>query len=66
MDEKGNVYITPITNVVSVYDSAGSRIGEIPTPSRPSNICFGGVDMRTLFLTCGNTVYYIKMSVKGL
>ncbi|MFC1650184.1 SMP-30/gluconolactonase/LRE family protein [Candidatus Latescibacterota bacterium] len=66
MDVEGNVYITPIAKMVSVYDPGGSRIGEIPTPSRPSNICFGGEDMRTLFLTCGNTVYNIKMSVKGL
>ncbi|MFC1537965.1 SMP-30/gluconolactonase/LRE family protein [Candidatus Latescibacterota bacterium] len=66
MDVEGNVYITPMTNTVSIYDSGGSRIGEIPTPSRPSNICFGGKDMRTLFLTCGSTVYSIEMSIKGL
>ncbi|MFC1541109.1 SMP-30/gluconolactonase/LRE family protein [Candidatus Latescibacterota bacterium] len=66
IDEQGNVYITPMTNMVSVYDPAGRRIGEITTPSRPSNVCFGGKDMRTLFITCGSTVYSIEMSIKGL
>ena len=66
MDERGNVYITPSENVVSVYDPSGTRIDEIATPSRPSNLCFGGEDKRTLFITAGNTVYSIKMQVKGL
>jgi gluconolactonase len=65
MDVNGNVYITPITDMVSVYDPGGRRIGEIPTPSRPANICFGGIGMKTLFLTCGSTVYSIEMSIMG-
>ena len=40
-DEADNVYITPFSNHVSVYDPAGKRIDEIPTPARPSNLCFG-------------------------
>lgn len=47
MDESGNVYITPSTNMVSVYDPSGNRIGEIRTPSRPSNLCFGGSEKST-------------------
>ncbi len=66
MDEEGNVYITPFKNVVSVYDPSGTRIDEIVIPSRPSNLCFGGIDKRMLYITAGNTVYSIKMQVKGL
>ncbi|MFC1692709.1 SMP-30/gluconolactonase/LRE family protein [Candidatus Latescibacterota bacterium] len=66
MDEDGNVYITPSTKVVSVYDPAGKRIDEIQMPVRPSNLCFGGKDKRTLFITAGDSIYYIKMRVKGL
>ncbi|MFC1551873.1 SMP-30/gluconolactonase/LRE family protein [Candidatus Latescibacterota bacterium] len=65
MDIEGNVYITPLNSFVSVYDPDGNRIGEIPTPARPANICFGGSGMQTLFLTCGSTVYSIKMNRKG-
>ena len=66
MDVLGNVYITPQEAYVSVYNPAGERIGEIVTPSRPANVCFGGKDMRTLFITAGRTVYSIKLQNKGL
>jgi gluconolactonase len=66
MDEKGNVYITPLANYVSIYSPDGQRIEQIPTPVRPSNVCFGGKEMRTLFITAGNTVYSIAMKNKGL
>ncbi len=66
MDVEGNVYITPYGNVVSIYDPSGKRIDEIVTTSRPSNICFGGKEKNILYITSGNTVYSIKMMVKGL
>ena len=66
MDEKGNVYITPFENYVSVYNPAGERIDEIAMPKRPANICFGGKDKRTLFITAGNTVYSITLQNRGL
>ncbi len=65
IDERGNVYITPQAPYVSVYDPAGARIDEIPIPTRPANICFGGEDMRTMFITAGNTVYSIGLLYKG-
>jgi gluconolactonase len=66
MDVEGNVYITPFANFVSIYDPSGVRIDEIPVPTRPANVCFGGNDKQTLFITAGNTVYSIRMRVKGL
>lgn len=66
MDVKGNIYITPQASFVAVYDPSGKRIGEIPTPARPSNVCFGGKEKRTLFITAGGSVYRIEMKNKGL
>jgi gluconolactonase len=66
MDEKGNLYITPLASHISIYNPEGQRIGEIPTPARPSNVCFGGKDHRILFITAGNTVYSIRMQNRGL
>lgn len=65
MDVNGNVYITPQESWVSVYDADGNRISEIAAPSRPANVCFGGSDLRTLFMTCGRAVYAIEMNVQG-
>ena len=66
MDENGNIYITPRASYVSVYSPDGTRIDQIPTPARPSNVCFGGKDKRTLFITVGNSVYSIAVQAKGL
>jgi gluconolactonase len=66
MDVEGNVYITPFANFVSIYDPSGIRIDEIAVPTRPANVCFGGNDKQTLFITAGNAVYSIRMRVKGL
>ena len=66
IDEMGNVYITPFNNFVSIYSPDGKRIDEIQVSSRPSNLCFGGKDKNILFITAGNSVYSIEMSVRGL
>lgn len=66
IDEKGNIYITPQDKFVSVYSPDGQRIDRIPTPSRPSNVCFGGKEMRTLFITVSGSVYSISMKYKGM
>ncbi len=66
VDVKGNIYITPQESFVAVYNSAGKRIGEIPTPARPSNVCFGGQEKRTLFITAGGSVYRVEVRNTGL
>jgi len=64
MDERGNVYLTAAA--VSVYDSAGEIIATIEVPEKPSNVCFGGADKKTLFITARTSLYSIPMQVKGL
>lgn len=64
MDSKGSVYLTG--DAVSVYDSAGNRTKTIEVPERPANLCFGGKDKKTLFITARTSLYLIRMSVKGL
>lgn len=65
LDEKGNVYLTG--KGVTVYDSTGIKIGNIPVPSNwTGNICFGGKDRMTLFITASESVYTLRMSVKGV
>ncbi len=63
LDEKGNLYLTG-RNVV-VYDPSGRRLGEIPVPERPTNLCFGGRKGDWLFITARSSVYGLQMRVRG-
>ena len=64
IDNEGNIYLT--TNAVSVYNSAGEKIETIEVPERPANVCFGGKDKQTLFITAQTSLYSVQMCVKGL
>jgi gluconolactonase len=64
LDEKGNVYLTG--KGVSVYDKAGKKVQQIDVPEGwTANVCFGGTDMKTLFITASTRLYGLKMAVKG-
>jgi gluconolactonase len=59
IDNEGNVYLT--TNVVAVYNKNGERIETIKVPEQPANVCFGGKDKRTLFITARTSLYSVRM-----
>jgi gluconolactonase len=64
IDEKGNLYLTG--NGVTIYDSGGTKIGNIPVPEKwTANVCFGGKDHKSLFITASTGLYRVKMTVKG-
>ena len=63
LDERGNLYLTRAG--VHVYSPQGKRIAVIETPERPANICFGGKDRRTLFITAQKGFYSVRMAVQG-
>ncbi len=64
VDDAGNVYFT--TRGVQVYDKAGKKVAQIDTPDGGcTNVCFGGAEMRTLFITTGKSLYAVKMRTKG-
>jgi gluconolactonase len=68
VDSEGNVYITGREDYVSVYNPAGELIEKIVVPivkGHTSNVCFGVKDRHTLFITAGNSLFSIKMNVKG-
>ena len=64
IDSEGNIYLT--TNSVAVYDPAGNKIEEIKVPEIPANVCFGGPDKKTLYITARTSLYSIRMKVPGL
>lgn len=65
IDSEGNVYLTG--KGVTVFDKAGRRIDHIDVPEGWSaNVCFGGKDRKTLFITASKGLYAVKMRVKGV
>lgn len=83
VDEQGNVYVAtmlpqgnnPFTNGgISIISPQGDvEFVEIKLPDNsfvplPSNICFGGPDMKTAYITCGGSGHLIKMpaAIPGL
>jgi gluconolactonase len=65
IDNKGNVYLTG--KGVFVFDRNGSQIEFIDVPEPwCGNICFGGNDRSTLFVTASKGLYSLKMAVKGV
>ena len=59
IDNEGNIYLT--TNVVAVYNKNGEKIETITVPEQPSNVCFGGKDKQTLFITARTSLYSVRM-----
>ncbi len=51
---------------VRVFDPSGKLLGTIPVPESPANLCFGGADGKTLFMTARTSLYAIEVRVKGL
>jgi gluconolactonase len=65
IDKAGNVYLTG--RGVTVFDSNGIRIAHIPVEANwTANVCFGGKDMKTLFITASQYLYCIRMNVEGV
>jgi len=72
IDDRGNVYLTgrgpgPMGKGVTVFDKTGKQIEHIDVPEQwTANVCFGGKDRQTLFITATKGLYGIRMNVKGV
>jgi gluconolactonase len=64
VDIDGRVYCTG-PGGTWVFAPDGQRLGVIQTPEVPANLCFGGPDLRTLFLTARTSVYTLRVNVPG-
>ena len=66
IDEKRNIYLTG-NQGVTVYDPSGKLIETIPVRKGwTANVTFAGPENDHLFITAGDAVFTIRMSVKGL
>lgn len=65
IDDHGNVYLT--NKGVFAFDKSGKQIAHIEVPQEfwTANVCFGGKDMQSLFITASKGLYKIKTRPKG-
>jgi gluconolactonase len=64
IDADGNLYLTRAG--VLVFDKTGRKIATIEVPEQPANVCFGGTDRKTLFITARTGLYSVRMRTKGV
>jgi gluconolactonase len=63
VDEHGNVW-TSSADSVQVFDPDGAPLERIPVPETIANLCFGGDDGRTLYVTATTSLYRIRTTVR--
>lgn len=65
IDNKGNIYLTG--KGVTVFDKNGKMLGTIEVPENwTANVCFGGKNRKTLYMTAGKSLYRIPTRKKGV
>jgi gluconolactonase len=65
-DRNGMVYVATRMGI-QVMDQIGKVACILPLPSgQASNLCFGGADFDTMYVTCGDKVYKRKLHVHGV
>ena len=65
LDIRGNVYITTHLGV-QIFSPEGKQIGVVSFPQQPANVCFGGDDWKTMYVTARTGLYRVKMPIPGL
>jgi len=63
LDQLGNLYLT--AGGIRIFSPQGEELGAIKVPEGPSNLCFGGKDSKTLYITARRGFYSLKMQVDG-
>jgi gluconolactonase len=64
VDMLGNLYISG-PGGLWILSPDGTHLGTLKPPEHPHNLCFGGDDGRTLFLTCQTGIYRMRTLVPG-
>jgi gluconolactonase len=60
VDKEGNVFGTGPGGVL-IFNAEGKHLGTIAFPEIPANISFGDADNKTLYATCGTSIYKVKL-----
>jgi gluconolactonase len=64
VDRDGRVW-SSAGDGIHIFATDGKRVGKILVPEGPANLCFGGDNGKTLFITARKSLYAIDVSVTG-
>ena len=64
VDSAGNLW-TSTGQGVHVFNSHGTLLGRIHTGAKTANLCFGGPDGKTLFITASESLFSIEVKASG-
>lgn len=64
LDALGNIWCATRTRV-EVFSSEGVSVGSVEVPEEVTNLTWGGVDGRDLYITGGTSVYRLRTAVAG-
>jgi gluconolactonase len=65
IDTQGDLYVATYLGL-QIFNARGEFVGVVNSPIFPVSCCFGGDDMKTLFLAAYNKIYKIPTNVTGL
>jgi gluconolactonase len=65
MDRDGRLYVTTETGV-QIFRADGAFLTAVAVPETPSNVSFGGGDMKTLFITARTRLYSMRLNAAGI
>jgi gluconolactonase len=64
LDDQGHLYLTG--KGVTIFDRTGRQVAHIPVDEPwTANVCFGGRDGKSLFITASTGLYRIRTRVRG-
>jgi gluconolactonase len=64
IDSQGNVW-TSAGDGVQTFNPEGTLLGKIKLPAAVANLCFGGANRETLYVTATDTVWEIPVAARG-
>jgi len=65
IDELGNIYVATWFGL-QIFNAKGEFLGILNIPVYPVSCCFGGDDMKTLFIVGYDKVWKVRTNVRGL
>jgi gluconolactonase len=64
VDSAGNLYVTG-PGGLWVTTADGEHLGTVEFPQLPANLCFGGPNHQTIYVTASTGLYSIRVNVPG-